>query len=750
MSEPSPTHIAIIGMASRFGDATDLDAYWQIVRDGAVSVRTLTTEELLAHGETQQRISNPGYVPRHAPLVAPEWFDAEFFGFSPLDADITDPQQRVFLEACWQALETAGYPPTRIGKAVGVYGGSKVSRYGWLVEAQRERLPAIDGYRIAIATDLDHLCLRVSHRLCLTGPSITIMTTCSTSLVAVHQACQALLAGECEMALAGGVMVRMPLHGSMSREGGVISPDGVCRPFDADANGTIGGDGVGVVVLKRLAEAIVDGDSIQAVIRGSAVNNDGGDRPGYHASSVSGQAAVIQAAHAAAEVDPSTVDHVQTHGTATYVGDPVEIAALTRAFARSGSAVRDRSQPRCVLGAVKSNVGHTDAAAGVAGLIAAVMALRTHALPPIANYQKPNPEIDFDQTPFTILTEATPWEDRGHPRRAGVSSFGMGGTNAHVVLEEAPPPPVAVHPSRYRLLVLAARTPAALEAATGNLAEHLRAHPELSLDDVAYTLQVGRVPFQFRRFAVVTDQADAAEVLSGRVPDRLVTSDGPCQERPVLVEPGHLPEADGPVAPDLLRHLPALRDPVSRTGTAAAALTSLWQDLVSGIPGTGDPIRYTVDTRVTLRELLLHLGNLWVAGGSIRWQPLHAGQGHRRVPLPTYPFQRRRHVVDLTPSVHPSVPAARPAPAATPGSVGDSVATLFEEVLGTAGIGWQDDFFQLGGDSLVAAQLAVRLEDVFGVAVPLDAVFDHPTPAGLADEVMAIRAGQPVTELGAS
>ena len=711
MSDPGQTQIAIIGMAGRFGGAPDLASYWNVIRDGVSTVRTITTEELLAAGEPPQRIADPGYVPRHAAMADAEWFDAELFGISPLDAALTDPQHRVFLEACWQAMKPAGYPPTATDAVVGVYAGCKEPRYRFVVEAHRERLAGIDDYRIGIATGVDHLCMRVSHRLGLSGPSVTVMTTCSTSLVAVHLACQGLLAGDCDMALAGGVMVRMPLRGSMTREGSVISPDGVCRPFDAAANGTIGGDGVGVVVLKRLADAVADGDYIHAVIRGSAVNNDAGDRVGYHAPSTNGQATLIRSAHLAAEVDPRTIDHVQAHGTATTVGDPIEVAALTRAFAQGGRTAPDAPdgdpRTRCVISAVKGNIGHTDTAAGVAGLLATVLAIQNRTLPPIANLVKPNPDIGFERTPFTVLTQAQPWPEREHPRRAGVSSFGMGGTNAHVVLEEAPPLPSG-EAEPYRLLVLSANTPAALEAATANLAVHLRHHPELSLDDVAYTLQVGRTPLPYRRFAVVTDHADAIEVLTGRAPGRLVTGDGPCPQR-----------RDHPV-PDL---------------------------------------------PVTSPEQLAELGRAWLSGAAVPWQRLHEGKGRRRVPLPTYPFQRKRHILEPIPwqpatAAPPPVtaqvetaPAQDTAPATAAGTgpdrsstTLDTVRLLFGEVLGVSEAGPDDNFFLLGGDSLVAAQLAARFEEVFGVNIPLDIVFESPTARELAASIDALLAGRSSTD----
>jgi acyl transferase domain-containing protein len=402
-------------------------------------------------------------------------------------------------------------------------------------------------------------------------------------------------------------------------------------------------------------------------------------------------------------VDPHTIDHIQAHGTATTVGDPIEVAALTWAFAQGGRnepGVSDGDlQARCVIGAVKANIGHTDTAAGVAGLLATVLAMQNETLPPVAHLVKPNPEVGFERTPFAVLAHAEPWQWRGHPRRAGVSSFGMGGTNAHVVVEEPPPQP-AGEAQPHRLLVLTAHTPAALEAATVNLAVHLRQHRELSMDDVAYTLQIGRAPFPYRRFAVVTDHDDAIEVLSGRAPGRLVTSGGPCQQRP-----------DRPV-PDL--------------------------------PATSP-------------EELAELGRLWLSGTAVRWQLLHRGKGRRRVPLPTYPFQRQRHILEMLPWHPPTAtpPATRSpagalaadaaAPATRSGSPTttlDSARLIFEEVLGVAEVDPDDDFFSLGGDSLVAAQLADRFEEVFGVAVPLDIVFESPTPRQLADGVEALRAEQ--------
>ncbi|HWM07185.1 MAG TPA: polyketide synthase, partial [Actinophytocola sp.] len=391
------THLAVIGMAGRFAGAPDLDAYWRLLAEGRSSVRELTDEELLAAGEDPDRLTDPAYVRRFGKLDRAEWFDADFFGYAPVDAILTDPQHRIFLETCWQAMEDGGYPPSATDAVVGVYAGSGQSRYWALVGQHRDRFPGLDDVRMAMVAGADHLCLRVSHKLGLTGPSMTVLTTCSTALVAVHQACQALLFGDCDMALAGGVSVRVPARGALARAGSVLSPDGVCRAFDAKANGTVFGDGAGVVLLKRYADAVTDGDHIHAVIRGSSVNNDGRDRVGYGAPGVSGQTRVITNALAAAGVTPAEIGYVETHGTGTQVGDPIEVTALTRAFGGAG-----HGRGHCVLGTVKPNVGHTDAAAGIAGLLKVILAMRHRTLPPSINIDEPNPAVDLPATPFTL------------------------------------------------------------------------------------------------------------------------------------------------------------------------------------------------------------------------------------------------------------------------------------------------------------------------------------------------------------
>ncbi|WP_328491418.1 phosphopantetheine-binding protein [Streptomyces sp. NBC_00414] len=497
-------HIAVIGMAARFPGAEDVDQFWRNLTEGLDTVTRSAPRPVPGGGAER------AYVPARGLLADPESFDAGYFGYSPREARIIDPQHRVLLECAVQALEHAGYDPARYSGAIGVYGGGTDTSYAHLARSESDRGSGVSDMEILLGNATDYLVTRIAYKLGLRGPAVTVQAACATSLVAVHTAVQALLSGDCDMALAGGVAVHVPARNSPYVEGGILSADGVCRAFDAAAGGTVGGDGGGLVVLKRFAEAVSDGDRIHAVLRGTAVNNDGSDRIGFTAPSVEGQAAVIRDAQAVARVDPATVTYVEAHGTATPLGDPIEVAALTKAF-RDGTDLSGF----CRIGSVKTNIGHTDAAAGAAGLIKTVLALEHGVIPPSLHFSEPNPRIDFAATPFRVADRAQEWPTRGTPRRAGVNSFGIGGTNAHVVLEEAPAPPPMAPPAPWQLLVLSARTPAALDAATENLAGYLNARPELSIADVAWTLQVGRREHDHRRYAVVGRTRDAVRTLSG-------------------------------------------------------------------------------------------------------------------------------------------------------------------------------------------------------------------------------------------
>jgi len=531
---PSPAasgsgDIAIVGMSCRFPGASSVDDFWRNLTAGVESIVPLSDAELARAGVAPAVLAAPGYVRAAATLDAPDRFDAAFFGFTPREAEATDPQHRVFLECAWEALERAGYDPNRYpsqnGGRIGVYAGAGHNTYLWNLLSNPGTARALDPFQATVATDKDFLTTRTSYKLSLEGPSVAVQTACSTSLVAVHLACRALVDGECDMALAGGVSIRnLDRQGYLYEEGGILSPDGHCRAFDAEAQGTVGGDGAGVVVLKRLADALADGDTIDAVIKGTAVNNDGARKVGYTAPGIAGQARVVRDALARAGVDPAMLGYVEAHGTGTPLGDPIEVAALTQVFRAS----TDR-RGFCALGSVKTNVGHLDAAAGVAGLIKAALAVKHGVIPPSLHFTSPNPAIDFAASPFYVNAALSPWGalPEPGPRRAGVSSFGIGGTNAHAVLEEAPasrPQAAGAGFGGWHLLLLSAESGPALDQATANLAAHLERHPDLDLADVAHTLRVGRRACAHRRIVLCRDLPEARAALATGDRDRVLSA----------------------------------------------------------------------------------------------------------------------------------------------------------------------------------------------------------------------------------
>ena len=517
------TEIAVVGLALRVPGAANSDEYWQNLKNGVESLNFYTDDELREAGVSEAEINNPNYVKAGAPLDNMEMFDAGFFGFSPRDAAIMDPQHRHFLEVCWEALEHAGYDPEQYEGAIGVFGGSGHNAYmPYNLLTNPSLLDSVGFFLLRhTSNDKDFLTTRVSYLFNLSGPSINLQTACSTSLVAIHLGSQSLLSGECDMAIAGGVTFDLPhRQGYMYKEGEIVSPDGHCRAFDADAQGTRFGSGAGAVILKRLADAIEDGDTIHAVVKGSAINNDGSGKVNYLAPSVDGQASAIAEAIALADVDPETIGYIETHGTGTSIGDPIEVAALTNAFRVS----TDKTQ-FCGLGSVKTNIGHLDTAAGVAGFIKTVLALKHQQIPPSLNYKAPNPQIDFANSPFYVNAKLRDWPVlQDAPRRGAVSSLGVGGTNAHVILEESPVLE-ASSPSRpCQLLTLSAKTPTALEQASDNLAAFLQENPEVPLADVAYTLQRGRQPMKHRRTVVCQTPAEGAEFLQSHVANQMHTA----------------------------------------------------------------------------------------------------------------------------------------------------------------------------------------------------------------------------------
>jgi acyl transferase domain-containing protein/thioesterase domain-containing protein/acyl carrier protein len=518
----SDTDVAIVGMAAHLPGAPDVATYWANLRAGIESIRTLTDAELIAAGESPLRMARANYVPAAAILDDFAHFDADFFGLSPKEAAIMDPQHRQFLEVAWQALENAAHPPQKFDGNIGVYAGCGMGSYFYFNLCSNPGLVADTGLFLLRHTgnDKDFLSTRVSHIFDLKGPSVNVQTACSTSLVAVHMAAQALLSGECDMALAGGVTIELPhARGYLFTEGEILSPDGHCHAFDARAQGTVFGSGAGCVALRRLADAIADGDHIWAVIRGSAVNNDGAAKAGYLAPSVDGQAACIAEAQAIAGITADTVGYVECHGTGTYLGDPIEVAALTQAFRETTDAV-----DICRIGSVKTNIGHLDTAAGVAGLIKTSLALHHRELPPSLGYDSPNPAIDFETSPFRVNDRLIPWQAAG-PLRAGVNSLGVGGTNAHVVLEQAPLRAASgASDWPFQPIVMSARSRTALDATAAQLSTHLRTATE-PLADIAWTLKEGRHAFEKRRVLVAASVGDAADQIAANDPRRVFTHD---------------------------------------------------------------------------------------------------------------------------------------------------------------------------------------------------------------------------------
>ena len=750
-AERGREEIAIIGMAGRFPKATNIESFWRNLATGIDSVSEFTREQLEAAGVDRTLLDNPHYVKSAAVLDDPDMFAASFFGYSPREAARMDPQQRLFLEACWEALEHAGYASGTFDGPIGLFGGSTINTYG-LAGADLPGTMDMNFVSEVMSLDKDFLTTRISYKLDLKGPSINVQAACSTGLVAVHMACLSLLAGEADLALAGAFSVRVPHRaGHLYQPGGIFSASGRCRSFDADADGTLFGNGGGVVVLKRLSDALADGDTIHAVVKGSAVNNDGALKAGYTAPGVEGQINVLRSALARAAISSDTISYVEAHGSATALGDAIEVAALHEVF-----GPRSARATRCALGTVKTNIGHLDAAAGIAGLIKTVLMLENRTIPPSLHFRTPNKELERGETPFYVPTTLSSWQAGTTPRRAGVSAFGIGGTNAHVILEEAPARPTTSSTSRGRLLVLSAKTESALERARLDLVAHLHAHPELDLRDVASTLQRGRQNFTHRCAVVCHDLEDAANALSSPDSGRLlisaareavaitfylsgqtspadwlelerwreerafadavhecltllpsdVASDlhrilGPAaaedveerslckrepRERGVIQEVANfvlnyalarlwmswgvkprtlIGTGAGKHAAACLSGALPLEEALARTMSRSSASTSP-EDLQRAIEGQRtlvldmgmDPEEARLGSiHVSSRPSLLDaLGRLYVEHATIDWSAFCRREPFKRVPLPTYPFERQRYWIDLPPRRSPRRP----------------------------------------------------------------------------------------------
>ncbi len=518
MADFDPSDIAIVGMALRVPGASTPEEYWANLSAGVEALRRYTDEELAARGVSASTLADPNYVKAGMPLQGLDQFDPEFFGFSPKEAAILDPQHRQFYEVAWEALERAGHPPKAFDGNIGIFAGCGMGGYfAFNLLSNPDLVESVGLFLLRhTGNDKDFLATRVSYAFDLKGPSVNVQTACSTSLVATHMAMQSLLTRETDLALAGGVTIEMPHgRGYHYQEGEILSPDGHCRTFDHRSRGTVFGSGAGVVVLRRLEDAIAAGDHIHAIIKGSAVNNDGSTKVGYLAPSIDGQAAAIAEALAVAGVGADTVTYVECHGTATPIGDPIEIAALTQAFRASSTGVG-----YCRVGSVKSNIGHLDTAAGVAGLIKVALALEHRQIPPSLHFEKPNPTIGFEGSPFVVADRLADWQSEG-PRRAGVNSLGVGGSNAFLVLQEPPPVPPRPPEVGPQMLVLSARNRRALDDSSARLAKWLRAHPEQSLADVSYTLLDGRQGFEHRRVLGASSHEEAAALLESQDAQRV-------------------------------------------------------------------------------------------------------------------------------------------------------------------------------------------------------------------------------------
>ncbi|HEX5598100.1 MAG TPA: SDR family NAD(P)-dependent oxidoreductase [Micromonosporaceae bacterium] len=607
--------IAIVGMAGRFPGARDIDEFWTNLVTGVESLTEITADQLRAAGLSESTIADPNYV-RLAPLLDDiAGFDARYFGYHPREAQVADPQQRVFLEVCHTALQHAGYDPGRY-PSVGVFGGGAPNTYSdrYVYEDPTVRA-AVGDVAIEINNASDYIATRVAFTLGLTGPAVSVATACSTALVAVHMACRSLTNDECSMAVAGGVNIRVPHErGHMWAENSIYSRDGHIRAFDADASGTNFGYGAGAVVLKRYEDALADGDTVYAVIIGSAINNDGAQRASFSAPSASGQTEVISQALRAADVSPDSIGYVEAHGTGTAVGDPIEVAALSAAYRRAGGV----GSQQIPIGSVKTNIGHLGAAAGVPSLIKTVLAMQHDRLPATLHYQRANPQIDFAKTPFHVARKERSWPRIDGPKRAGVSSFGIGGTNAHVILEEAGPLPATDEGRTWQVLPLSAKTSTALEAMRADLARHLKDHPEKSLADVAYTLQVGRPELAHRAFTVCRDADSATAGLAlGET-----TTVKPRQPSPVVfLFPGQGAQYVD-MAEEAYRTEPVVRDIVDECAALLAPHLGLdLRDVLFSSRTGADPeelaerLRQTSITQPALFVIEYALARLWMSWG---------------------------------------------------------------------------------------------------------------------------------------
>lgn len=663
----SATDIAIIGMAGRFPGADNVQEFWENIENKVESISFFTDDDLTRAGVSPSLLANKNYIRAKGCLNNASLFDAKFFNFAEYEAKILDPQFRLLLQTAWEALEDAAYTPGSASENIGVFAGSSIAGSYYINNLMSNDNIRSQSQDMALLTHnaQDFLTTMLAYKLNLTGPCITVQTACSTSLVAICTACEYLVNSKCDIALAGGASVTTPLNsGYLYQKGMIGSSDGHCRAFDAEANGTVPGNGLGLVVLKKLDRALADHDHIHAVIKGFAINNDGNNKMGFTSPSIEGQQKVVQAALDMARIDLSQLSYIEAHATGTRLGDPIEAAALVDVFKSSNQS---KAQNPIALGTLKPNIGHLDIASGVAGVIKTALALKHKTLPPTINFERLNPEIDFSDTPFYINKIKKEWCKIGpHSRLAGVSSFGIGGTNAHLILEEAPKREPSKNSNSLVLFVLSAKRRSALIRQRRSLADYLEKNTNVDLNDIAFTLQVGRQTMKERFACICGSREEAIEKLRN------------LNEQTILEMDHNMPSTE--------------------------------------------------------YDRLLSAVQQWLTSdnSTFNWSDLYINNSPYRVPLPTYPFEGREYWIHPD-SIAPLSNQQQPADPKKMSTEALEIAfkDIFKSFLGTDRIDSIDDFYDLGGDSLLTLQVADEIKKKLGIEISAEVLEKNSSPRNL-------------------
>ncbi|MCB1107001.1 MAG: hypothetical protein KDK76_02775 [Chlamydiia bacterium] len=767
--------IAIVGMSGRFPKAKNVEEYWENLCAGKDGITRLSNHQ----GKSKSYVNARGVIDKVA------FFDADFFGMNQKEAELTDPQHRVFLECCYEAIEDAGYSPKYYDGLIGVYGSVGPNRYyHHYIYPHEDYQDSLDDPIVRIGNDHDYLTTRVSYKLNFKGPSFTIQTACSSSLAAICIACNQLKTGECDIAVAGGSSVFIPQEdGYQYQVGMIFSPDGTCRPFDKNAQGTVPGSGAGVVVLKRLEDAIKDKDHIYSVIRGHGINNDGAEKLGFSAPSEKGQVDGIIATFEMAKINPETIGYVEAHGTGTILGDPIEVNALKKAFGR----YTDKTE-FCGIGSVKSNIGHLMETSGVAGLIKTALSLYHEKIPPTIHFESPNPHISFETSPFFPVKEIQEWKKGKHPRRALVNALGFGGTNAYLLLEEAPIIPENKE-SGEKLIILSAKTESALLAKISDLKKAIQKMGDTPLSDIAYTLQVGRTPFPYRVAFIASSIEDLELQLSND------SKRSPTSFKPILFLFPDLPKEWSVI--DLSFYLldPDFEKCMEECALEGQVITGLdfrtflnnmneqpeklqkiahlsityslcqlykkWGISPDRLKGIGVGKLLTCDC--TIREMFLlalesklveiedidlsidHIPieitpksfidqlelfkSLWLQGIDIHWPSLYYIKQPRRVSLPSYPFEKKRFWIDPATST----------PLPSPTTLEETLSNVWKKTLGVSDFSLTDHFTDLGGDSLSALQIVSKVNESLGITLHPSSIQQYPTIEKLSKHIRELQ-----------